>query len=548
MNHQFLKYVCLFMVLISGLVHGQNTHLPSTNEEIVIYQVNVRAFSQNGNINGVLNRLDHIKDLGANVIYLMPLFKSSQSPYASSDFTEIDPEYGTVGDLANLIALAHQKGMAVIMDFAPNHTGTDHVWLDDPVYGYWWYQQSHNTGAQGFHGPPPAHPGWTDVYQLDFDNADLRDSLINTMKYWVNTVDCDGFRFDYADGPDVMLNDGDSDPANFQFQFWKQVISELRSMSKDLLLFAEGDGNEYFDLDFDLIYGNALFYEFKNWVFNTSVTGSVAASLNYANGFDFGATNGQLPVRFTANHDTHAHYGTPSQLFGGDAGQMGAFVVAAYMQGVPMIFSGQEVNTPNQVPFYTKGVNGTIDWSGIDGAIHNEFKSILGIRKASHAIKYGVLSDFSNNDVCGFTKVHNNEEVLVVANLKSNSTVFDLPVAAQGSWTEAFTNEASQLGSSISLDAYSYKVYRRGQFVTGFTNGQVTDIEIYPSPVHDKMIITQIEKVDFKTLRVYNQKGTVVIEIPFSGIQYDVSKLTAGVYTLELVDDHGRSRQKFVKD
>lgn len=547
MNHHFFKYVGLICVLISGLVQAQNSHLPTNNEEIVIYQVNVRALSQNGDINGVINRLDHIKDLGANVIYLMPVFKSSQSPYASSDFSQIDAEYGTVGDLNDLISLAHQKGMAVIMDFAPNHTGTDHVWLNDPVYGYWWYQQFHNTGQQGVHGPPPAHSGWTDVYQLDFDNADLRDSLINTMKYWVNTVDCDGFRFDYADGPDVMLNDGDSDPANFQFQFWKQVISELRSMPKDLLLFAEGDGNEYFDLDFDLIYGNALFYEFKNWVYNNGASGSVAASLNYANGFDFGATNGQLPARFTANHDTHAHCGTPSQLFGGDAGQMAAFVVAAYMRGVPMIFSGQEVNTPNQVPFYTKGVNGTINWSGTGGSIHEEYKSILALRKSSDAIKYGALTDFSNNDVCGFTKIHNNEEVLVVANMKGSSTLFDLPQAAQGSWSNAFTNEAKQLGASISLVGYSYLVYRKGHTVTSVSNRASSDLEIYPSPVHNELIITQIDKTDIKTLRVYDVKGDVVLEVPYSGIQYDVSSLIPGVYTLELFDENGRSRRKFVK-
>lgn len=536
----------LFLIFYSLMLstQAQISWLPVNNEEIVMYQVNVRAFSENGDIEGVINKLDHIKDLGTNVIYLMPLFVSDQSPYATNNYAAIDPEYGTKEDLSRLIDLAHEKDMAVILDLAVNHTGTSHVWLDDPIYSHWWYQQAHNTGEQGVHGPPPAHPGWTDVYQLDFDNADLRDSLIQTMIYWVNTSNCDGFRFDYTDGPDVMLNDGDSDPSKFNFQFWKQVITELRKHPKDLLLLAEGDGNEYFNLDFDLTYGNALFYEFKNWVFNTEQpNSSVAASLNYANGFDYGATNGQLPVRFTANHDTHAHYGTPSQLFGGETGQLAAFVVAAYMRGVPMIFSGQEVNTPTQVPFYTKGVNGTINWNGLNGDIHTKYKEIITLRKNSDAIKYGSLTDFSNDDICAFTKKYNNEEILIVANLKSSNKAITIPVAAQGNWKEAFTNEPTTIGANQSLNAFEYKVYRRGHIITSLDKA-LGSFDIYPNPSKDEINIISSQEIVAAT--VINLQGQEILHSNQKAI--NISSLQQGVYLLQVDFENGSIMKQFIKE
>lgn len=544
-NILLLVAALLFTALPSRLF-AQTSHIPSNNEEVVMYQVNMRAFSANGNLSGVINKLDHIKELGTNVIYLMPLFKTDQSPYASTDYSKIDPEYGTKEDLKQLITLAHQKDMAVLLDIATNHTGTNHVWLNDPVKKHWWYQQKHITGAQGVLAPPPAHTDWTDVYQLDFDNADLRDSLIKTLIYWVKETNCDGFRFDYTDGQDVMLNDGNSDTKNFKFQFWKQVITELRKQPKELLLFAEGDGNEYFSLDFDLIYGNALFYEFKNWVFNQGQpNSSVAASLNYANGFDYGATNGQLPVRFTSNHDTHAHYGTPSQLFGGDKGQMSAFVVAAYMRGVPMIFSGQEVNTPNQVPFYTKGVNGTINWNGTNGAIHKEYKSIINLRKNSEAIKYGNLTDFSNNDVCAFTKQYNGEEVLVLANLKNSTKSFAIPIAQQGAWKEAYTNTSATLQGSTSLDAYSYKVFRRGHVITATDELLLSnEISIYPNPAATKLHIEGA--AEGETVSIFNNMGQLLFHTNTDDI--DISTLERGAYLLKIELEGATQIKQFIKE
>jgi glycosidase len=114
--------------------------IPFTNvppvEDIVMYEVNLRAFSPEGNIKGVIDLLDHIASLGVNVIWLMPIhpigqIKSVNSPYSVKDYKAIGSEYGNLEDLRKLTDAAHEKGVAVIMDWVANHTAWDHEWISN---------------------------------------------------------------------------------------------------------------------------------------------------------------------------------------------------------------------------------------------------------------------------------------------------------------------------------------------------------------------------------------------------------------------------------
>lgn len=163
--------------------------------DAVIYQVNTRAFSATHNFQGVTARLDSIKNLGVNVIYLMPIYtvgslKSINSPYCIKNYKGISPEFGTMTDLRTLVDGAHARGMSVMLDWVANHTAWDHAWMTNKA----WYKQD----ASGNIVSPN---GWTDVAQLDFSNTAMRLEMIYSMKYWVYEANVDGFRCDYADGP-----------------------------------------------------------------------------------------------------------------------------------------------------------------------------------------------------------------------------------------------------------------------------------------------------------------------------------------------------------
>ncbi len=177
------------------------TNVPDI-DKATIYEVNLRAQSSEGNLQGVISKLQHIKNLGTNVIWLMPIYEqgitnSVNSPYCIKDYMKISAEYGTLSDLRALTDQAHALGMAVIMDWVANHTSWDHPWITEHPE---WY--SKNSAGQII---IPPGTNWNDVADLNFDQVAMRKAQIDAMKYWVLEANVDGYRCDYADGVPLIL-------------------------------------------------------------------------------------------------------------------------------------------------------------------------------------------------------------------------------------------------------------------------------------------------------------------------------------------------------
>jgi glycosidase len=406
-------------------------------EDATIYQVNIRAFSQGGNFAGVTARLDSIKALGINVLYLMPIYpvgevKSVNSPYCIKDYKAVNPEFGTLDDLRKLVDGAHDRNMSVILDWVANHTSWDSYWITAHKS---WY-------AQDASGNIISPPGFADVAQLNFDNDLMRLAMIADMKYWVYAANIDGFRCDFADHPPVS--------------FWRQAIDTLRNItSHSLLLLAEGSRRDNFTAGFDFNFGFAFYGNLKN-IYSNNTSVQTIDNLNtteYA-----GAANGQQVVRYITNHDVNSSDGTPLSLFGGQSGSLAAFTVVAYMKSVPMIYNGQEVGmtAPITFPFTTV----KIDWTtGQD--ITAAYKKIIAFRTNSNAIREGDLTSFSNADVCAFVKATNTEKVLVIDNVRNRSVSYTLPAAmANTTWTDAFSGETVTLANQVILEPYQYMVMK----------------------------------------------------------------------------------------
>jgi glycosidase len=407
--------------------------------DAVIYQVNMRAFSAPSNFQGVIARLDSIKALGVNVIYLMPIYpvgtvNSVNSPYAVRDYRAVNPEFGTLTDLRALVDGAHSRNMSVMLDWVANHTAWDNPWIS--AHSDWYMKNS--SGA--IISPPGT--GWNDVAQLDFNNAAMRLEMIRSMKYWVYTANVDGFRFDYADGP----------PASF----WRQAVDTLRAINThNLLLLAEGNRSDHFSSGFDFIFGFSWYGTLRNVVQNgVPVTNLDALNISEFNG----ATNGQQVVRYLTNHDVNGSDGTPLDLFGGLPGSMAAFVVTAYMKGVPMIYNGQEVGTPFRLTFPFTGAD--INWT-INPSVTTEYKQVIAFRNGSAAIRRGTLTSYNSANVAAFTKELGAEKIFVLSNLRNSSQTYTLPSGlANTTWTNAFTGATVTLSTSVSLGAYNYLVLK----------------------------------------------------------------------------------------
>jgi len=409
-------------------------------QDAVIYQVNMRAFSSQSNFQGVIDRLDSIQALGINVIYLMPIYpvgtvNSVNSPYSVRDYRSVNPEFGSLADLRALVDGAHSRNMSVLLDWVANHTAWDHPWISSHPD---WYVRN---GAGSIISPPGT--GWNDVAQLNFSNSAMRQEMIRSMKYWIHTANIDGFRFDYADGP--------------PFDFWKQAIDTLRNISTHrLLLLAEGSRSDHFTAGFDFTFGFSFYGQLKD-IYAGNAPATAIDGVNqseYTN-----AVNGQQVVRYITNHDVNSSDGTPAERFGGQAGAMGAFVVAAFMKGVPMIYNGQEVGTPFRLLFPFTGAD--IDWS-LNPQIKAEYKRLIAFRNSSAAIRRGTVTSYNTPDVICFTKELGAEKVFVAVNVRNATTNFIIPgVAANSTWTHAITNSTVNLGTTLPLPPYAYLILKK---------------------------------------------------------------------------------------
>lgn len=406
--------------------------------DAVIYQVNIRCFSTTHNFQGVISRLDSIKSLGINVIYLMPIYpvgtlNSVNSPYCVKDYKAVNSEFGTLDNLRTLIDGAHNRGMAVILDWVANHTSWDNAWITSNPS---WYVQNSSGVIQ-------SPSGWSDVAQLNFQNYNMRAAMINAMKYWVFTANCDGFRCDYADGPPT--------------DFWTQAIDTLRNIkTHKLVMMAESDNSSLFSSGFDLTFGFNYYGQLKS-IF--SATQSVAKLDNINTQEYSNAGDNNRVVRYLTNHDVNNSDGTPLSLFGGSQGSMAAFVAVAYSRCVPMIYNGQEVGYPKQLIF--PFTNQAIDWT-LNPSMVAEYKKIISFRNNSAALRRGTIVSYSNTDVSAFIRQSGSENVLVISNLRNAASTYTLPSGISNTvWTDAFSGTSVTLSTSVTLQPYSYLVLKQ---------------------------------------------------------------------------------------
>jgi glycosidase len=406
--------------------------------DVAIYQVNIRAFSSTHNLQGVSNRLDQIKALGVNTIYLMPVnpvgtLKAANSPYCIRNFDSVGPEYGTLTDLRNFVDGAHSRNMAVILDFVVNQTSWDHPWITQHPD---WYVHDGSGKIEQL-------STYSDVAALNFSNTAMRSAIINSMRGWVYRANIDGFRCDFADNPPI--------------DFWQQAIDTLRNISTHkLLMLAEGTRSTNYSAGFDYNFG----FQFYGGTLKGIFGGGAVTQIDNSNTVEYGGTSGTNQiVRYITNHDVDGSDGSPVTLFGGKAGNMAAFIVIAYMKGIPFIYNGTEVAFPTAITFPFTSV--VIDWT-LNPDVTAQYTQVIGLRNNSTAIRRGTLVSYDNNDVCAFTKTAPGDTVFVMVNLRNTAISYNVPATLQNTaWSDGFDNSARPLGTQYALPAYGFIVLRK---------------------------------------------------------------------------------------
>lgn len=194
-------------------------------KESVVYQIYPRSFCDSngdgiGDLNGITGKLDYLKELGIDVIWLSPVYKSpnDDNGYDISDYQAIMDEFGTMEDFDRMLATAHKKGIKIMMDLVVNHTSDEHKWFiesrkstDNPYRDYYIWRPAKEDGSlpnnwgSCFSGPAWEYDKTTDMYflhlfskkqpDLNWDNPAVRQDVFDMMNWWLKKG-VDGFRMD----------------------------------------------------------------------------------------------------------------------------------------------------------------------------------------------------------------------------------------------------------------------------------------------------------------------------------------------------------------
>jgi glycosidase len=320
--------------------------------------------------------------------------------------------------------------MAVIMDWVANHTAWDHPWVAQHPD---WYTK--NAAGEIVHPPGTT---WQDVADLNYAKPELHAAMIDAMKFWVNEVGVDGFRFDAAD--------------YVPFGFWKSAMDSLKGISgRKLLFLTEGERPDHYAAGMPLLYGWNWNYQLQQ-VFGAAQ--APATQLFVAHSAE-AAASPALRLRFATNHDQSAWDATPVTLFGGTDASFAAQAAAVLMGGVPLLYSGQEVGTTGTQSFFTKD---PVNWSANPG-LPARFAKLFKLKAEHDVLRRGALVPYSHPNVLAFERVLDGERVFVLLNTRSSAVTFNLPTVLRGTdWTDLVDYSSLSLENSLVLPPFAVRI------------------------------------------------------------------------------------------
>ena len=413
-----------------------------------VYEVNVRQYTKEGTFNAFVKELPRLKEMGVQTLWFMPVTPIAQkemkgtmgSYYACSDYTSINPEFGTLDDFKRLVKQAHEMGFKVIIDWVANHTGWDHVWTKThPDYF------EIDTATNDF----KRASGMDDIIELDFNNPALRRAMVDAMKFWITECDIDGFRCDLAFWVELP--------------FWKEARKELDAVKPLFWLgeFDELDNPEYGEA-FDASYSWTWMHKTKEFYQEKLALDSIYKVLKRYD--DLGDST--MRAWFTTNHDENSWNGTEYEKYGDMAKALAVF--SATWNGVPLLYSGQEMPNLKRIKFFDKDV---IDWTG-NYELQSFYKTLLTLHATHPALRGGDatvqtfrLKTSDSKNVFAYLRKKDDKEVLVLLNLsvENNLAVDITDEMVKGIFKDVFSGSVKDFTGDrkISMQAWEYLVYEK---------------------------------------------------------------------------------------
>lgn len=374
-----------------------------------------------GDIRGIIDHLDYIRDLGIDVIYLTPIFKSDSShKYDTIDYYQIDPSFGTAEDLRELVQKAHQYGMKVVLDAVFNHTGRDFFAFKDILenkekskYLDWYFidkfpldtepGQTPNFKCFGYYGGMP---------KLNLKNPEVEKYVTDVACYWLKECDIDGWRMDVGD--------------EISHYFWKHFRRAVKAVKKDALIIGEiwhyaGDFLEGDEWD------TVMNYPFYLNLIDLLADEKIDVSRFIQNlGYMKGRLNKKcypLMWNLIDSHDTARFL----HLCNNKQKQHLAAAFQLLMPGMPMIYYGDELAMPGaNDPDCRRGMYWDEEYR--DNEMLEWYKRLIQVRRTHACIVEGELAEIITRDEDGtivLIRKNTEETVALIFNCSNDTKEFN---------------------------------------------------------------------------------------------------------------------------
>ncbi len=612
MNKRFSKYIFLLVLLLPSYLIAQ----PATNwwNQSVFYELFVRSFyDSNGNgigdFNGVTAKLDYLNDgdsntnsdLGIKGIWLMPINASpSYHGYDVTNYKAVNPAYGTTADFKKMVTEAHKRGIKVIIDFVINHSSSQHPWFvksaaNNPFYrdfyrwsatkptykGPWgqdvWYTKNSSNYYALF---------WSEMPDLNYNYQPVKDSIFDAAKFWVDSMNIDGFRLDaamylYENGSNLM-----NQPETYQF--WSDFNTYCKSLNPNFMTVGEVWTATSTVKSYNNKLDNCFEFDLASAMLNVMKTSN---TLTLRNEMTYAYTNLQFNKfsTFLTNHDQNRIF---DELGGNISKLKTAASIYLTLPGTPYVYYGEEVGmkgskpdefirTPMQWTSGTyAGFSNINPWININSnyssynvqlmqtdtnSLLSYYKKLIKIRNYYQALSIGTYQNIicSDSAVFSFLRVHNNQTFLVMVNTSSRNALNLYLSLNVLNWNNGiFTAKnvlnngtdylliTDHVGTGVNLLPFETKIILLDKN-TGFAEMNVkTDFNIFPNPGHD-IITILLEGINLKTnyeVQIFNAVGKLVLtkSILSNGTNsINIEMLSKGIYFVKL--DNGNVK-KWVKD
>ena len=419
---------------------------PEWSKNAVIYEVNIRQYTPEGTFKAFMEHLPRLKDLGIDILWLMPIHPIGEknrkgqlgSYYAVKDYYGVNSEFGTMEDFKRLVKEIHSMGMFVILDWVANHSAWDNPLTKEHPE---WYTKS----ITGNFRPTPWYD-WDDIIDFDYSQPGLRKYMTEAIKFWVEEADVDGFRCDVAGFVPI--------------EFWENVRRELETI-KPVFMLAEWESRDLHKHAFDMTYAWSLWFCLEDLYQQKRGLGGLLEYLAHdVSTFPDDAYR----MTFTENHDKNSWEGNQYRNYGD--GLHAAMVLCGTINGMPLVYSGQEAGLDRSLKFFEKD---EIQWQ--DHENFDIYKKLFQLKKRNRALWNGTYGgemirvvNSVPDRVVSFYRESEGDCVLVVINLSGEKADLKLDSGPfKGIYTSLFSGKELQLkgDDTLKLGPWDYLVLHR---------------------------------------------------------------------------------------